>query len=123
MVHSGFLNAYDSVKVKVFTLVDQITESATPSKPWRVRITGHSLGGAIATLCAYDLSARPPKTGAGSLEVSMYTFGAPRVGNKAFAKVFDERLHNRAWRITNASDIVPSVPRLMGYSHALPRLV
>ena len=58
-----------------------------------------------------------PKTGPGSLELAMYTFGAPRVGNLAFAKAFDERMAGRSWRITNASDIVPSVPRLMGYSH------
>lgn len=43
---------------KVITLVDQITASASPSKPWRVYITGHSLGGAIATLCAYEISGR-----------------------------------------------------------------
>lgn len=47
----------------------------------------------------------------------MYTFGAPRVGNSAFAEAFNSRLGNRSWRITNASDIVPTVPRLMGYSH------
>lgn len=117
MVHSGFLNAYDSVKVKVLTLVDQLTAGASPERPWRVFVTGHSLGGALATLCAYELTGRTPKTGPGSLEVSMYTFGAPRVGNLAFARAFDERMRGRSWRITNASDIVPSVPRLMGYSH------
>ncbi|KAI8470315.1 MAG: hypothetical protein J3K34DRAFT_521444 [Monoraphidium minutum] len=117
MVHSGFLTAYDSVKVKVFSLVDQITSAAAPGRPWRVLVTGHSLGGALATLCAYELAGRTPKTGPGSLEVSMYTFGAPRVGNSAFAEAFNARLAGRSWRITNASDIVPSVPRLMGYSH------
>lgn len=47
----------------------------------------------------------------------MYTYGAPRVGNGAFAASFNERLAGASWRITNASDIVPSVPRLMGYAH------
>jgi hypothetical protein len=47
----------------------------------------------------------------------MYTYGAPRVGNKAFADAFDARLGGAAWRITNSSDIVPTVPRLMGYAH------
>ncbi|GBF90755.1 hypothetical protein Rsub_03056 [Raphidocelis subcapitata] len=117
MVHSGFLNAYDSVKVKVFNLVDQITAPASPSSPWRVLVTGHSLGGALATLCAYELAGRNHKTGPGSLEVSMYTYGGPRVGNMAFADAFNERLQGRSWRVTNASDIVPSVPRLMGYAH------
>jgi hypothetical protein len=58
MVHSGFLNAYDSVKVKVLTLVDQLTARATKERPWKVFVTGHSLGGALATLCAYELAGR-----------------------------------------------------------------
>jgi predicted lipase len=37
----------------------------------------------------------------------MYTYGAPRVGNKAFADAFNERLKGDAWRITNKADIVP----------------
>ena len=47
----------------------------------------------------------------------MYTYGAPRVGNKAFADAFNGRLGGAAWRVTNTSDIVPTVPRLMGYAH------
>lgn len=58
MVHSGFLNAYDSVRQKVFSLVDALTASATPEAPWRVYVCGHSLGGALATLCAYELAGR-----------------------------------------------------------------
>jgi predicted lipase len=37
----------------------------------------------------------------------MYTYGAPRVGNKSFADAFNERLKGDAWRITNKADIVP----------------
>jgi predicted lipase len=37
----------------------------------------------------------------------MYTYGAPRVGNKAFADAFNQRLKGDAWRITNKADIVP----------------
>jgi hypothetical protein len=55
----------------------------------------------------------------GAQRVIMYTYGAPRVGNKAFADAFDARLSaaGAAWRITNIRDIVPTVPRLMGYAH------
>ena len=42
---------------------------------------GHSLGGALATLAAYDLKSRFRR-----LPVHVYTFGAPRTGNKAFAR-------------------------------------
>ncbi|KAF6250498.1 hypothetical protein COO60DRAFT_1705829 [Scenedesmus sp. NREL 46B-D3] len=116
MVHSGFLSAYDSVKVKVLRLVDQLTAGAGEEQPWDVYVTGHSLGGALATLCAYDLAGRRGASAAGK-RVHMYTYGAPRVGNKAFADAFNKRLKGDAWRITNKADIVPSVPRLMGYAH------
>jgi hypothetical protein len=39
--------------------------------------------------------------------IHMYTYGAPRVGNKAFADAFNQRLKGDAWRITNKADIVP----------------
>ena len=46
----------------------------------------------------------------------MYSYGAPRAGNKVFAEHYD-RLVPDSWRITNSNDIVPSVPRLLGYAH------
>lgn len=58
MVHKGFLDAYDSVKRVVFSLLDEITGSGEKGGPWRVLITGHSLGGALATLAAYELAER-----------------------------------------------------------------
>lgn len=57
-VHGGFLSAYDSIRPQIFMLVDAITESGTSEAPWRVHVTGHSLGGALATLCAYELATR-----------------------------------------------------------------
>jgi alpha-beta hydrolase superfamily lysophospholipase len=58
MVHSGFLGAYDSVKNKVFRIVEQLTATRSAEDPWTVFVTGHSLGGALATLAAYDLAGR-----------------------------------------------------------------
>jgi len=49
-VHSGFLAAYDAVKPQVFLLLDAITHSGSSSKPWKVYVTGHSLG-----RCTYNL--------------------------------------------------------------------
>eukprot|EP00879_Flechtneria_rotunda_P023208 GHRR01024539.1.p1 GENE.GHRR01024539.1~~GHRR01024539.1.p1 ORF type:complete len:572 (+),score=242.27 GHRR01024539.1:796-2511(+) len=116
MVHSGFLKAYDTVKTKVLKIVDQLTADASAAMPWTIFVTGHSLGGALATLAAYDLAGRRGLSAVGR-HVVMYTFGAPRVGNKAFADAFAQRMKGAAWRITNSADIVPSIPRLMGYAH------
>ncbi|CAN4120591.1 unnamed protein product [Withania somnifera] len=46
----------------------------------------------------------------------MYNFGSPRVGNKRFAEVYNEKVKD-SWRIVNHRDIIPTVPRLMGYCH------
>jgi nuclear pore complex protein Nup85 len=58
MVHSGFLSAYRSVKDQVLSLVAALTAGASPGDPWVIWVTGHSLGGALATLCAYELAGR-----------------------------------------------------------------
>ncbi len=66
--------------------------------------TGHSLGGALATLLAAD---RP--------EAELVTFGSPRVGNPAFAKRFAGR---SARRYAAGCDGVASVPwPWLGYAH------
>lgn len=46
----------------------------------------------------------------------MYTYGAPRTGNKTFADAFGKAVPD-AWRLSNSNDIIPSVPRLAGYCH------
>lgn len=46
---------------------------------------GHSLGGALSDLAAYDIAKAAAAAGA-RLRLSCYTFGAPRVGNHAYAK-------------------------------------
>jgi predicted lipase len=108
-VHSGFLTAYDSVRPAVLGLVDTVL-AGEEGEAWTVLLTGHSLGGALATLAAYDLSlrrwTRRPR-------VAMYNFGSPRVGNRVFAAEFNARVPD-AWRVVNRSDAVCTVPRLMG---------
>ncbi|GLC58164.1 hypothetical protein PLESTB_001325800 [Pleodorina starrii] len=84
------------------------TPTPTASTPTRVIFTGHSLGGAMATLAAYDLAARKTD-GFFSGDVQLYTFGSPRVGNQAFMEAFNNMVPN-AWRFTNTDDIVPRVP-------------
>jgi len=114
-VHGGFLSAYDSIKQQIFMLLDAITESGSEEDPWRVYVTGHSLGGALATLCAYELATRRGPARARQ-RISMYSFGAPRAGNKVFAAAYNACVPD-SWRITNSNDIIPTVPRLLGYAH------
>lgn len=119
-IHHGFQCAYASIDAELFKLL------VKSSKP--IFITGHSLGGALAMLCAWEL--------AQSIHAwrihSVYTFGQPRVGNGAFARHYNgietepvsddgltSILGDRTYRFINAEDIVPRVPGwLCGYRHA-----
>ena len=56
-----------------------------------VALAGHSLGGALATLAAYDLA-----TELGLPHVQCITFGAPRVGNSVFVSDYNRHVFN-AW--------------------------
>lgn len=73
---------------------------------------GHSLGGALATLCAKwcrDV-AFPDAT------IGCVTIGSPRVGNIAFAEDFNNRVVDGLnYRVVNKCDVVPAVPNLLSY--------
>ncbi|MEM8804867.1 MAG: lipase family protein [Cyanobacteria bacterium P01_G01_bin.38] len=105
-MHSGFISAYLSVR-------DQIHNHVQNSSATQYRITGHSLGGALANLCAIDLQ----YNFSAKITVEAYTFGAPKVGNKAFVESYNRRVPNN-WRVVNGWDVVSGLPRRwQGYRH------
>jgi hypothetical protein len=74
-------------------------------------VTGHSLGGALATICALDLS----RSGfVGKNWLRLYTYGQPRTGDPAAAAMIDQAIYH--FRIVNKGDLVPHVPPM--YSKA-----
>ncbi|MEL6815355.1 MAG: lipase family protein [Cyanobacteria bacterium J06598_3] len=105
-MHSGFVRAYLSVRE---TIHDYVNNSGAE----QYRITGHSLGGAIAKLCALDLQYNfSPE-----ISVEAYSFGAPRVGNKAFTESYNRRVPD-TWRVVNGWDAVAGLPApWQGYRH------
>ena len=73
---------------------------------------GHSLGGAIAELDTLMFTLNLP-----SATVKGVTYGAPRVGNPAFANFFDSKVKVFT-RVDNRDDLVPIVPgRFLGFEH------
>lgn len=57
---------------------------------------GHSLGGALATLAAFDIAKELRLT-----DIHVVTFGAPRTGNRAFAQEYEQMVPD-TWHIINA---------------------
>ena len=97
-VHLGF-------KLEIRKLWSNLEPWLLKNKNKKLWITGHSLGGALATICASRLEERSP---------TVFTYGSPRVGCKEFVKGMDVKHH----RVVNNNDIVPSVPLwLMGFRH------
>jgi predicted lipase len=110
-VHYGFYTAYLSVR----TLMHETVESKQPDK---VIVTGHSLGGGLATLCVLDIQYNFfPENPDHPEQVVAYTFGSPKVGNQAFVDSYNRRVPG-TFRIVNGGDGVPWLPRSwQGYEH------
>ncbi len=105
--HKGFLGSYKIVSGDVLARVVPLIKKNT-----KLFICGHSLGGALAMMCAVDFFSL------GILVSGVYTFGQPRVGKKKFQKNFPKILEKRIHRFANDKDVVPRVPpRLIGYRH------
>lgn len=79
---------------------------------YRVVVTGHSLGGAVATIAGSFLRAE-------SILCDIYTYGSPRIGNRAFMD-YIESLQGFTARITNGKDFVTALPSGFSYAHIYP---
>lgn len=111
MVQSGFLSLYTSETTSSLSLRSSIKDEMQKihrlfgDEPLSVTIVGHSLGAALATLTAYDITATcdraPP--------VTVMSFGGPRVGNKSFRSHLEKK-GTRILRIVNSDDVITKVP-------------
>ncbi|MEH2293114.1 lipase family protein [Nostoc sp.] len=72
----------------------------------RIFVTGHSLGGALATLAIPDIV---KNTNFEPEKVILYTFASPRCGDRKFATNF-KASRVRHWRIANTEDFVTMIP-------------
>lgn len=98
-VHEGFQNSYLSLRD---ALIRAVAENADVK---HLFVTGHSLGGALATFASCDIEAN-----AGKAVCATYTYGSPRPGNAGFAAAYGAHFGSRTFRVENSSDIVPEVP-------------
>lgn len=97
-VHIGFNNTWKSYKAELDSLMKG-------RNPVHVHCVGHSLGGALAMLNAEYLLK-------GGYPVSVYTFGAPRVGSENFARNLTQKMAGKGniYRVSHIADPVPMIP-------------
>ena len=112
LAHWGILRQFRSVEKKITNYIDKELMENTEIK--NVVYTGHSLGGGLATIALMNYSHKYPQ-----LKHMCVTFGAPRVGNSKFKKMFNERCCFTK-RYVNYFDPVPSLPFSLRYSHTCP---
>lgn len=92
-IHAGFNEAYNAVAPEI---ENELREGKCSGMP--LFITGHSLGGALATVAAKKLPYNKI--------AACYTFGAPRPGNENWVS----EMKTPVYRIVNAADCVTMVP-------------
>ena len=99
-VHSGFQQEVNDLWLDV---VKELDNNVQLKNPREVYFTGHSLGGAMATIAA---TRHKP--------VALYTFGSPRVGGPKFIK----NIKCDHMRVMNNNDIVCRIPpSWLGFRH------
>lgn len=96
---------------EIFDKVDEIGREMAPDGNYKLSITGHSLGGALATLCGFYAAARSRFAHLSTIYV--WTFAAPRVGTQAFMQAWQHlektgRIRHARFSVTH--DLVPLVP-------------
>lgn len=96
-IHKGFFRSYQQLKPQIAALLERI-------KPKHLWITGHSLGGALALTCAYDLVENEQQNLDGII-----TFGQPMVAHRQLAEHLGKVLFRRYAHYVNDNDIVPRV--------------
>ena len=83
-IHNGFYEAMDIIFAQVLDAVEPLVEEGR--KLW---ITGHSLGGAVAVLSAFQL-----QFDYGIDVQGVHVFGAPAVGDSDWYNVFESKMSN-----------------------------
>ena len=107
-VEAGFYGIYDDIGAGMTqSMRQQLQDLLAKHTPRSLYVTGHSLGGALAHLFAFDLS-----FGAyASAFTRLTTFASPRVGDGGWRDAYETRIPStNSTRVYNQQDLVPKVP-------------
>ncbi|CAJ2645875.1 unnamed protein product [Trifolium pratense] len=110
-VECGFMSLYKTKGAHVQSLSESVVEEIKrlielyKGEELSITVTGHSLGATLALLVAEEISTCdtnvPP--------VAVFSFGGPRVGNKAFGEHLEKK-NVKVLRVVNTQDMITRVP-------------
>ncbi|CAO4380070.1 unnamed protein product [Caenorhabditis nigoni] len=106
---AGVINYFHTAFYRLFIdsgMEDDLMDLMKKHKNYRIWLTGHSLGGSLASMTALHLV---KKKGVDKNRVRLITFGEPRTGNIAYAKEIEENVPFR-YRVIKRGDPVPNMP-------------
>jgi hypothetical protein len=98
-VHSGFLLALIALAPRLTVELARQRVGPLAAKP--LLVTGHSKGGAVAALAAWQLQA-------GGIPVKVVTFAGAKAGDADFRTAYDAKVDHTRYEYNN--DIVPHLP-------------
>lgn len=100
-VHDGFNAAFKSMLPQIREFAKSLQSHGVHT----IHCVGHSLGGALATLCGEWIKANL------GMKPFIYTFGSPRVGFDGFAGACVREIgSDRIYRAYHKTDVVPCIP-------------
>lgn len=105
-VHYGF---YRSVLGITNKTIDAVTLLKKKFPTYSVIMTGHSYGASTVQLLSMELIKK-------GINVEIYNYGQPRVGDSKYAGFVNTLIHNY-WRFTHDKDMVPHLPPIGGFGY------
>lgn len=101
VLHGGYYRYYE--RLYMDRIKAMVRDHIVRHPDATVTVTGHSLGGACAVVCALDIAHSLTPT-----NIKLVTFGAPPVGDEAFCSVVNDHVPNSV-RVVLQDDPVPDL--------------
>ena len=107
-IHSGFYNQLHSDNIHL-CIINKVRSILDEYPDYKVFVTGHSLGGALATLFGYILAHEIDNF------ITVVSFASPRIGNYHWKKSFESKMNLKHFRVTNNRDLITATPTINYY--------
>ena len=107
-VMDGYYKIFSKIEEDLFNALGSIEGINDPE--YQIIFTGHSIGGAIATVSSFYYI----KKYNFAAENILITYGQPMVGSESFAKEFTNIMNNKIYRIARPNDFGTQFPFIQG---------